>query len=105
MQLTNWLVAPKWIMGRASGAESPKVWMCAITSWRNFRSYSAAAAKSISSRCSAICWSCSSLIFKPSFFCALASASHSRRQVENFRCEPNRRRIDSLAYRPARGDR
>ena len=37
------LVAPRWMIGRASGQASAKVWICAITSWRSSRSCRAAA--------------------------------------------------------------
>ncbi len=76
----------------------------AMPSWRSFFSYPAAASKSMSSRWSAISLSCSSVIASPSVCCASASASQSRRHVENFRCAPKSSFIAVDAYRPHSGD-
>ena len=72
------------MIGRAAGAASPSVWTWAITSWRNRRSYRAAASKSIASTAPRRAATCSSVIARPSARWASASATQSRRQVENF---------------------
>ena len=41
LSVTNALVAPRWMYGRAAGATSAKACTCAITSCRKRRSYAA----------------------------------------------------------------
>ena len=103
LSVTKQLVAPRWMIGLASGATSPRAWTWAITSWRSRFSWAFAASKSISStfaRRSAI-WA--SEMSSPRARSASASATQSRRQVENLRRGDQRAIIAWPAYRVVSG--